>query len=704
MAQTILFIKKGSPVPPKEMVRESAEAHRSALGNRVKGRSKEPGSVWDDLGEWSETKCTRIVTDQRRRCSYKVPVEFPHIDDILLQENMNDVVREVFPRGCGRKVRKNSPFPSINGHFSSGRRLGGAATEILFNWRRCLLKHMGRDLMEMVYHPHIGCHAVYTDVDAASEDFAALLKDGIKKQRGFDTTASFVLEPLKVRAVTAGPVVPYWLLKPYQKTLWKAMKAHPTFRLTGEPASAESLNEIFNVEAGVMRESEGKTLESGDYATSTDSIRSCFSRGIWNTICEWCEFPRWVRRLGAKALVGHRIHYPTELDLDPVDQETGQLMGSIISFIVLCMANAGICLAGFRAEFEDAEKELRELPLLINGDDCVMLFTARQRSRWAQASAHIGMDLSVGKCYTAKDWCQINSTAFILTPRGFEVAPYINFGLLGREKVRGGDLRTFEDLSSLAKEFLKGHHPDSHDHLMSLFIKSHLESGLLSEIPSGMSWWLPKHLGGLGLPWTRSAPLDEQISAKQKMLATMIMKSFQPGNVHIRALPGKDIDFPNYIQKALHRDDKLMVSVPDRDLAEEEKMGDTRFSSIGSSLGSLSYASSLWESALELPVELTDVHREDFAPRAQKAEIQVGKRNLAMRKHWYKLWKACEKEEGFAPLPVLLSFEPCSPVLPGGLGSVLERIRAIPRRVSCRISAKYESECLGYSGLHMKAS
>jgi hypothetical protein len=724
-AQTLLFIKKGSPVPPEEMVKETAVKHRAAMGDRRKGIRVMPGSPADVYNAAAK--------------------------DALILDTVKGIIREVIPRGWARRTissQRACNFPSINGHYSSARGSGGAATEVLFNYRNCLQRYCGEELWQIMYHPHIGERELRVDINSASSLMAFQLLNGLKEQANYDVMASFILEPLKVRGVTAGPTVAYWLLKPFQKSLWTSLKSHPTFQLIGTPVTAEVLNNIMGVTDADF-DLGGRFFVSGDYTAATDNLRAFLSRETWNFLAEWGGAPNWVRRTGSKSLVGHTIHYSSKLDLEEQKQWNGQLMGSILSFPILCILNAAVCEIGFRAgdddhlatigdseaeaffqepvptqswadqmnlddcwgETPDSRRPLSSRPLAVNGDDCVMLYTERQRARWADFANHAGLEPSIGKCYVAPDFLQVNSTGFMLGEDGFVHAPYMNFGLLGTKNSRGGSERVFTDLGMLAREFLKGHSENKQSKLMSIFLEHHRRpNGLLQRAPSGVSWWLPKHLGGLGLPWTKSleAPyegigcggfaLEPEISPKQRMLATMILTSQQPGNKQLRPFPGATADFPSYVQDALRRDNHLMIPVTEDELDDEERNAWCSYSYQFSS----SYSSSLWGSLWELPVEEDELTEEPFRVKTALGGKLVSQEHKKSLKQWQKLWDQSSKLKGFAPLPVLLASKPVHYVLPGGLSSVLERERAVPTRILGRISSYLEIEKMGPTLEQMK--
>jgi hypothetical protein len=94
----------------------------------------------------------------------------------------------------------------------------------------------------------------------------------------------------------------------------------------------------------------------------------------------------------------------------------------------------------------------------------------------------------------------------------WEFLPYINYGLLRCRTVKGTfrdgpekevicqsqDMRT-PDLGTLAGDLVRGHPEQLQVKLLKRFIKNWTPA-LQKFCPRGMSYFLPKHLGGLGLP------------------------------------------------------------------------------------------------------------------------------------------------------------------------------------------------------------
>jgi len=448
IASTLANLKKGSPSPSETVVNATMVKNRCAMSDKSKHSEVTPFKG--------------IVAD------------------VAIEKEIKKIVREVFSnRGTYRDA---CGLPSINGHVESGRGGSGAAGFL----RGSLSYRLGNDLELMTYHPRLGVQEIRgTKVNPLLDDF-------MTKRRVYHAKPSFILEPLKVRTVTSGPALEYFVCKPIQQFMWSCLKDHPVFRLIGEPVSSEYLNEFFKT-----RISSSPNWLSGDYSAATDNLRRRFSQVAWNEVSSVCGFDEWARRLGSNCLVGHRITYPDGIT---IDQENGQLMGSPLSFPILCIVNAAICKLAYTlgGKWGNMSCKLRDCPILINGDDCVMDFDARQKQLWEGISAQAGLSPSIGKCYYSDGWLQINSENFLYVNGEFVTCPYVNFSLTSENKSRGEDIRHWTGLGAAAREFVYGFDEKEAARLLSIWIRR--QAPLLKKAPRGISWWFPEHLGGLGLP------------------------------------------------------------------------------------------------------------------------------------------------------------------------------------------------------------
>jgi hypothetical protein len=249
---------------------------------------------------------------------------------------------------------------------------------------------------------------------------------------------SAVLEPLKVRTVTKGRAQAYQAVHCIQKWMHSNLRKEGIFRLIGETVSEDVIKDL------LRKRKPGDYLISGDYSAATDNLKldvtkAIFERILLRLFCDSSD-PREAEELvvlARKVLYEHRIFYPRlgpeGVCLPMVQQATGQLMGSPLSFPILCLAN---CICAWISVFPESSFE--DLPMLVNGDDIAFSCNREEYNYWSNHLSDFGFVKSVGKNYCHRRFLMINSEMF---DASYEVTgkchiPYYPVGLLiGRSKV-----------------------------------------------------------------------------------------------------------------------------------------------------------------------------------------------------------------------------------------------------------------------------
>jgi len=297
-------------------------------------------------------------------------------------------------------------------------------------------------------------------------------------------------ESLKIRVISKGPPLTYFVLKPVQKFLHKIMRKHPVFELIGKTVTSELLNKRFRDVVG--------QLHSLDYSSATDFLNPFISREAVAEICASVGMPDDLTQLFHKALTGHLV--------EGEPQVWGQLMGSIVSFIILCVVNAAVV----RFAMEISEKRhiaLKDCSALINGDDGAVRSGRDFLDIWKDVASLCGLEPSQGKVYSSDTYLNINSTSFVLDGSGsFVHVPYVNMGLLTGMKRAGVQKMGLKDLfdspefqfSSLGAK----HHQmmDSCPRRLRLAVHRefvHQNWSVLSS--TSLPWFVPELYGGVGL-------------------------------------------------------------------------------------------------------------------------------------------------------------------------------------------------------------
>jgi hypothetical protein len=362
-------------------------------------------------------------------------------------------------------------------------------------------------------------------------------------------------ESLKARVISKGPPFTYCALKPLQKFLWRTLREHKAFKLIGEPVTPMVLQDI----VGANLKEEEKFL-SVDYADATNQIHGWLSECIMREIAKVIQLDENEEMLAVRSLIHHEI-FLSEKDLmrlEPVErqklkskQQTGQLMGGILSFPILCIANA-VVLRLTKEITDDRLYKIDDLNFAVNGDDGLLKTTIIGKQNWERISEYVGLSPSVGKVYFNKFLLNINSENFIHYPTGYqsvlssrgkwrlqhyESVGTINMGLfmglqrstiiqpLSEKKQRERDevnkityldvkkhKITTKELSSIdvagtnsgldfqtfgarARELIGNCPYNLRERVLGAFIHKH-EKNIIFKLP----YFIPEHLGGLGLP------------------------------------------------------------------------------------------------------------------------------------------------------------------------------------------------------------
>lgn len=222
-----------------------------------------------------------------------------------------------------------------------------------------------------------------------------------------DCKVQVLPEACKGRTITKHPANCH-VLKPLQKALFKIVSDYACMKPCKTPDYIDELNdlEIISKELG----HEDPLWISGDYSSATDGLHFDLSQVAMQEIAKVMDHidpvvSSWVRYEGGK----HLLHYPEHTKLPPALQENGQLMGSLLSFPILCLANA------FTLN-HSCGYELNSMPALFHGDDLAARMPLSDYEKWRDFAGQIGLTLSPGKNYVNKNWVSIDSQVYFLNP------------------------------------------------------------------------------------------------------------------------------------------------------------------------------------------------------------------------------------------------------------------------------------------------
>nr|UJQ92644.1 MAG: putative RNA-dependent RNA polymerase [Narnaviridae sp.]UJQ92949.1 MAG: putative RNA-dependent RNA polymerase [Narnaviridae sp.] len=219
-----------------------------------------------------------------------------------------------------------------------------------------------------------------------------------------------VLEPLKVRLITAMDAVRGHVARPLQAALWRYLRSSPVFRLIGEPITESIIHDLVDAH----RKSGGgeDPFVSGDYSAATDGLDIRLSKALLKVVLDHLDpEDEPFREFIASALLEQILVYPKWTGISPVAQQNGQLMGSVLSFPFLCLANlfAYIMALPDRDLILRSRKRMDRLPVLINGDDILFRASDQLYQSWERETRRVGFVQSVGKNFRHPRFFTVNS-------------------------------------------------------------------------------------------------------------------------------------------------------------------------------------------------------------------------------------------------------------------------------------------------------
>lgn len=277
------------------------------------------------------------------------------------------------------------------------------------------------------------------------QDYLYTLWDEYQTGRlGSEVMVSAVIEPLKIRLVTKGESFKYHLSKWFQKQMWGYLQKYPQFSLTGTPLTANHIYDLLERETKLGLNHIFDMWVSGDYSAATDNIKLPYTKAAFESALRRSKISPREKILLREVLYEQQLNYPQYTmrkyakdgdDLSTVLQSDGQLMGSPLSFPILCTVN----LVGYWMALErytGLRCELSELPVLVNGDDILFRCNQALYELWIKIVRDLGFELSVGKNYVHKRYFTINSQLLSYENGRIKWLEYFNVGLLtGQSKL-----------------------------------------------------------------------------------------------------------------------------------------------------------------------------------------------------------------------------------------------------------------------------
>jgi hypothetical protein len=369
-----------------------------------------------------------------------------------------------------------------------------------------------------------------------------------------------ILEPLKVRIITKAQAAENYRTLELQKMMHSVLRQHPVFEFIGKPIDDRSFSACFG---HLGRLAPDEFFVSGDYKAATDNLDPALSLWAWECICrevtvQWQGQERLLfdtpyHDLGRKALTGHRINYKDSTVL----QTWGQLMGSPMSFPILCLINSAATHVALRMKFSRFSK------MRINGDDIGFIANPDSYDTWKGVTAACGLEFSMGKNYTSREFLIMNSelrrvpAAFNeKVPRYFYTQGRVEGSYDSLEQPERQELVWHEgavwryegwfnqsicysvvrkgidagkpkdvywtDLGALSEALLRGINKSAQSVVMSEFLTAN--KTVVSERPVGCNLFIPRCLGGAGLQTPADKTPEEVLELTSPAVLTRELK------------------------------------------------------------------------------------------------------------------------------------------------------------------------------------
>lgn len=435
--------KRGCPVVPPEFVENALDDHKKSLSTPFQSPTAGPA---EQLLHGDENP--RIGNNSRSslRTEKEFLEEMPRVLDFLLPGLLG-------PGGTLKPQDWKTCFPaSTKACLEKFANFGGAREYL----REQIFTEFGFSEL------HTSLHSMYevrsgraketrtAIIDARDQDIMTYLwAECLRHKKPCTSQVKEILEPLKVRVITKSEALHQYLSIPVQKALHGALRQRRPFALLGRPVGGDMINDLVTR----SRDIQGSWV-SGDYKGATDGlsqeISEIVARRSIQHLAPFLETQELDQLL--KNLVGQNIRYCHGDQPEVVTQKNGQLMGSILSFPILCLVNY---LTYFYSKsdlyFEYLKyvqsgrgpctpREIDKELVLINGDDILFKSTDADYHIWTRNLRFFGFTPSLGKNLRSNRFLMINSTMYVQSSTSgsdfFEHLPFPNLGLLkGRSKV-----------------------------------------------------------------------------------------------------------------------------------------------------------------------------------------------------------------------------------------------------------------------------
>jgi hypothetical protein len=376
------------------------------------------------------------------------------------------------------------------------------------------------ELLMMSYHPRKG---VMQRRGFTNLELRDLISDAPSSDEMCQAKVYPICEPLKVRNITKSNAHQYAIAKGMQMDMHSSLKKYFQFNLVGAPCEIADIQELCD-------RSPSGVFASGDFSAATDNVKIELTKLFFERLIFSLQHQKVVDTVYIKylrrVLYEHEIHYPTNFSedkIEPVIQKNGQLMGSVLSFMVLCAINIATYWHSVEPEVED----FTHLNVKVNGDDILFRTSIEKYNTWLQTLPKAGLFPSPGKNFFHEKYCTVNSALFSVSKNNtVKYIPFFNVGmLLGQSKVcrtEFTDKYKSKPVHCLHSKVMHGAYNTARaNDRFCYYNKELLAKATLHPAGFNCNYYLPREYGGLGMKVPNlsylSSKLANKLSASEKV-------------------------------------------------------------------------------------------------------------------------------------------------------------------------------------------
>jgi len=470
-------------------------------------------AAWPELPEAERLKA--LGDHAKALSSEPTPVH------VILQKRITHISSQTFERMSERELFTKF-MPSGSSCAQASRREGGAlslASHILnpFEGAESLGKLRALDMN--VHHWRSLEFPAYLaraekSLDYGYQEFlAAPSGDQVPHRLVHDVDAIAIAEPSKFRVITVGDGNLYTAIQPFQGALLKCWKDDPSSTMR-DGCLRKRVQGLYD-----HSPRDDFVWFSSDFKSATDGLAPWGTQAAFAGIpaCPFWELAAASLRLGECRYKECIIDGVYHRDYS-VNTTNGQMMGHPLSFPFLCVINKAcysLAVESYCDESgcsEEVKRLLRDQVPLINGDDILFRGPRGLRENHNRICALVGLKPSLGKDYCGSEFAMINSQVFRVRKCDGTV---VRQGYLNQRFRTGVDVKVGESLARPTE--------------LSRDINSMVElcpwgQGMVPEcvrrfdlrkVGFAINWFLPVHLGGLGL----KANGEYRVTTEQRLLA-----------------------------------------------------------------------------------------------------------------------------------------------------------------------------------------